>query len=255
MPRDFSLDFVRQQDHRPWGVPDRPWIMRQSWHDLLFAHWPVRAEDLRSKVLGPFEIDTYDGAAWVGVIPFHMTNVTARGLPALPGVSAFPELNVRTYVKRADKPGVYFFSLDAGSSLAVGAARALFNLPYFTASMELSSDDSGVRYESRRSRRLDRLGEFEASYRPIGAPVQPAIGTIEYFLTERYCLYNTDRRGRPYKLEIHHPPWQLQAAVAEFKRNTMAEAAGIALPDRAPLLHLSKRQDMVGWWPTRIEGA
>jgi hypothetical protein len=223
--------------------------MRQTWHDLLFAHWPIEPREMRSRVPRPFEIDRFDGDAWIGIVAFRMTDVAPRGVPAIPWLSSFPELNVRTYVRVEDKPGVYFFSLDAGRSLAVHAARAMFNLPYFAASMRVASEAEGIRYESRR-RRSHPVAAFLARYAPIGASFRAAAGTIEYFLTERYCLYHVDQRGRPYRLEIHHPPWPLQSARATFEHNTMTDAAGVRLPAYAPLTHFAHRQDMVAWAPT-----
>jgi uncharacterized protein YqjF (DUF2071 family) len=158
---------------------------------------------------------------------------------------------VRTYVRVHDRPGIYFFSLDAGSALAVQAARTLLNLPYFSASMTVTPQAGGIEYESRRQDDPSDA-RLSARYRPVGAPFQAVDGTLEYFLTERYCLYNLDHRGAAYRLEIHHPPWPLQAADAEFASNTMADAAGLSLPDMKPLLHFSKRQDMVAWPPTSL---
>ena len=223
--------------------------MTQTWHDLLFAHWPVDREQLRQKVPPGFTLDLFDGQAWIGIIPFHMSNVAPRGLPALPWVSAFPELNVRTYVSVEGKPGVYFFSLDAGNPLAVATARTLFHLPYFSAAMEVEEKDGWVHYSSRRH---DNPAELVARYRPAGGASEPAPGTLEHFLTERYCLYTLDRDFRPYRLEIHHLPWRLQPADAEIASNTMAAAAGVRLPSTAPLLHFSRRQDMVGYRLHRI---
>jgi uncharacterized protein YqjF (DUF2071 family) len=230
-------------------MPDLPWIMTQTWHDLLFAHWPVDPRKLREKVPSAFELDLFDGVGWVGIVPFHMTNVAPRGVPSLPWISEFPELNVRTYVRVHHRPGIYFFSLDAGSTLAVQAARTLLNLPYFSASMTVRRQAGGLEYESRRQDNPS-VARLSATYRPVGTPFQAVYGSLEYFLTERYCLYNLDHRGAAYRLEIHHPPWPLQAADAEFASNTMADAAGLPLPAVKPLLHFSKRQDMVAWPPT-----
>lgn len=224
--------------------------MTQTWHDLLFAHWPVGAAQLRPRVPAAFELDTFEGRCWVGVVPFRMSNVAPRGVPALPGFSAFPELNVRTYVRNGGRPGVYFFSLDAASTAAVLGARALLNLPYFRAGMEARSAGDGVRYRSRRTR---GPAVFEAAYGPAGPAHAPAAGTLEHFLTERYCLYHVGRLGRPYRLDIHHPPWPLQPASASIAVNTMVEAAGIALPETPPLLHFARRQDMVAWGPRRTD--
>jgi len=248
---DFSRGILDQQAHRPWPLPDRPWVMTQTWHDLLFAHWSVEAALLRSRVPRACALDLWEGRAWVGVVPFHMTNVAPRGLPSLPGVSAFPELNVRTYVRVGDRAGVYFLSLDAGSAVAVRAARLLFNLPYFSASMTVTREATGIGYISRRDHG-ETPAEFVATYGPAGSPFSAAPGSLEYFLTERYCLYHVDRRGRPYRLDIHHPPWALQPARAEIERNTMAQAAGLTLTGE-PLLHFAKRQDAVTWAPLGID--
>ena len=251
---DFPSHITAEVAHRPWAMPDGPWIMTQSWHDLLFAHWPVGADALRSLVPPGLELDLFDGQAWVGIVPFHMTNVAPRGVPALPWVSAFAELNVRTYVRVGSKPGVHFLSLDAASSVAVGVARTMFHLPYYPASMKVESEDGYVRYTSRRTVTDGAPAEFVARYRPTG-PVSAAVpGSLDYFLTERYCLYTVNEAFELRRLEIHHPPWPLQAAEATIDVNTMAAAAGIRLPSMAPLLHFAKRQDMVAWAPAAVGG-
>ena len=181
-----------------------------------------------------------------------MTNVAPRGVPALPWVSAFPELNVRTYVRVGDKPGVFFLSLDAGNPLAVGAARTMFHLPYFSASMETRAEAGTISYSSRRTSSGSPLAELVATYRPAGPAFQAQPGTLEYFLTERYCLFTTDSAADVFTVDIHHPPWPLQPADAQFTVNTMADAAGLRLPSMAPLLHFAKRQDMVAWNLTRV---
>lgn len=249
---DFPAHIVEEALHRPWPMPDGPWIMTQSWHDLLFAHWPVAVDHVRSLLPPGLELDLYDHRAWLGVIPFHMTNVAPRGVPALPWVSAFPELNVRTYVRVGDKPDVYFFSLDAGNSLAVTAARTLFHLPYHSASMEVGHEDGFVHYHSQRTSRGAIPAEFKARYRPIGPVHTARVGSLEYFLTERYCLYTLDGTFHLKRLEIHHEPWPLQAAEAFIEVNTMAEAAGLRLPSMQPELHFARRQDIVAWTPIAV---
>jgi uncharacterized protein YqjF (DUF2071 family) len=248
---DFDYRSLDARAHRPWPMPDGPWLMTQSWHDLLFAHWRVDPAVLRRLVPDAFALDLFEGSGWLGIVPFRMTNVAPRGVPSLPVLSRLPELNVRTYVRVGDKPGVYFFSLDAGRALATIAARRLLNLPYHTASMHVCMADAGLV-----SYRSDRQGAppaaFSATYRATGSPFLPASGTLEHFLTERYCLYHLTRAGAPYRLEIHHPPWRLQPAEAEITRNTMAVAAGVTLPVSAPLLHFSARQDMVAWPPESL---
>jgi uncharacterized protein YqjF (DUF2071 family) len=251
---DFPHAILDEVGHRPWPMPASSWILTQSWHDVLFAHWPVDTKDLRARVPAAFELDLFDTQAWLGILPFDMTNVAPRGLPALPWVSAFPEVNVRTYVRVGRKPGIYFFSLDAGNALAVGAARTMFHLPYFSASIEVAREGGRVRYSSRRTSERASPAEFDARYRPAGPPRTAAPGSLEYFLAERYCAYTVDSAGQPYRLEIHHPPWRLQPGEAEIRTNTMAEAAGIRLPSMAPRLHYAARQDTVAWPLVRVEG-
>jgi uncharacterized protein YqjF (DUF2071 family) len=247
---DFNRAILNEVAHRPWPMPHGPWVMTQTWHELLFAHWPVDAGALRAQIPSQFPLDLFDGTAWLGVVPFRMTNVAPRGVPSLPWISEFPELNVRTYVRVNDKAGIYFFSLDAASTLAVQAARTLLNLPYYPAAMSVRPDADDIEYDSRRDE--GTAAALSARYRPVGAAFEAISGSLEYFLVERYCLYNLDHRGAPYRLEIHHLPWRLQRADAEFTRNTMVEAAGVSLPDVKPLLHFSKRQDMVAWLPTAL---
>jgi uncharacterized protein len=231
-------------------MPAAPWLMTQSWHNLLFAHWRVEVSELRKVVPLAFELDLFDGEAWLGIVPFYMTNVGLRATPSLPWVSSFPELNVRTYVRVADRPGVYFFSLDAGRRLAVMAARTFLNLPYFRATMRIEAGRNGVVYSSARQAGGPAL--FSAEYGPTNPPFMASAGSLEYFLTERYCLYHQTHRGIPYRLEIHHPPWSLQLARATIATNTMAAASGIAVSDRHALLHFAQRQDVIAWAPTYL---
>ena len=232
-------------NHRPWPLPRRPWTMLQIWHDLLFAHWPIQPSIMRQHVPPELPLDTFAGQCWIGVVPFHMSSVRPRWVPPLPRLSQFVELNVRTYVALQDQPGVYFFSLDASSVAAVWAARTFYHLPYFSADMNVSIGGDGVTYTSKR--RSGRA-ELSARYRPV-APVQaPQPSSLEHWLTERYCLY-TVHKGSVYRCEVHHAPWPLQLAEAEFPVNTMADAAGISLPQTSPLLHFSRKQEVLVWPP------
>lgn len=240
---------LKSVTHRPWPVPTGPWVMAQSWHDLLFVHWPVAPAAVRKLVPDSLELDLWEGQGWVAVVPFWMSGVRARGTPAIPRLSRFPELNVRTYVKYGGKRGVYFFSLDAASLPAVRAARIWYHLPYFHARMSASIEGEDVVYSSKR---LRGAAEFRGRYRP-SAPVQlRSAGTLEHWLTERYCLF-TEHRGLICVGEIHHAPWPLQNATAEIECNTMAAAAGVELPQTAPLLHFARRLDVV-IWPIRRAG-
>ena len=244
-------EILRQLDHRPWPLPVGPWVMMQSWHDLLFAHWPIPVDVMRALVPPALELDTFDGSAWVGVVPFRMSGVRPRLLPAVPWLSAFPELNVRTYVKARHpahpKPGVYFFSLEAANPVAVALARGLFKLPYFNAKMHLRDDGHTIDYQSRRTHRGAPAAEFAGQYAPTGPVYRAPKGTLAQWLTERYSLYTLDGQQRAHIGEIHHQPWPLQPAEATIQINTMAAASRIPLPDIPPLLHFVRRLDVVVW--------
>lgn len=234
-------------EHRPWPAPPRPWSMKQRWHDLLFAHWPITPEVVREKVPPALEVDLFGGEAWLGVVPFHMSGVRWRGWPVVPGFSAFPELNVRTYATHGGKPGVYFFSLDAASRAAVEVARRWYCLPYFHARMLLRERGGEIQYSSIRTDARGDWAELRARYAPCGEAVQAKPGSLEYFLTERYCLYTTGRDGRLLRGEILHAPWLLQPAVAEIEKNSMAAAAGFRLQDTEPVLHFARQLDVLIW--------
>jgi hypothetical protein len=236
-------------DHRPWPIPSRPWIGRQTWCDLLFAHWPVHAASVRHLVPASLDVDTFDRQTWIGVVPFRMQGVMLRGVPDLPWISAFPELNVRLYVTRDGKPGVWFLSLDASNPLAVWAARRIFHLPYKHARMNVEVTQAGVDYRS--VRRLAPL-TFEGTYRATSPPFESTRGSLEHWLTERYCFYAQDPRGHLLRGDVHHQPWPLQTAEVAIRRNEMLKPHGISLPDTKPLLHFTKRLDVIAWAPIGI---
>jgi uncharacterized protein YqjF (DUF2071 family) len=224
--------------------------MAQTWRDLLFAHWRLPAERLRPHVPDALPVDTYDGSAWLGITPFEVSGLRPRGLTPLPRISRFPELNVRTYTTLDGKPGIWFFSLDAGSAAAVAGARLTYRLPYFHAHMRIERAGGQVRYRSDRAAGTGAPAGLRVSYAPSGAVLAPAPGTLEHWLTERYCLYTVGRRGRILRADIHHPPWPLQPATADFEHNTMPPR-GVPLPAHEPLLHFARRQDVLIWPPHR----
>jgi uncharacterized protein YqjF (DUF2071 family) len=242
---------LRTTEHRPWPLPRAPWVGRQRWCDLLFAHWPVPAAALRPLVPPELAIQEREGTSWVGVVPFRMEDVAPRGVPALPGVSAFPELNLRLYVEAGGKPGVWFVSLDAASRLAVWAARRFFHLPYFHADMECRDDGARIHYASAR-RGAGAHVAFRGAYGPTSDVARARPGSLEHFLTERYCLYARAPTGELVRAEVHHAPWPLQPASATFVENTVGDAQGIALAGPPALLHFARRLDVVVWAPRAI---
>lgn len=253
-----GLDFLRaparqassvsETAHRPWPLPSGPWTLAQSWEDLLFAHWRVDAGQLRKLMPAGLELDEHDGSAWLGITPFVLTGFRLRGTLPLPRLSTFPELNVRTYVTAGGKPGIWFFSLDAASLVAVEAARRAYKLQYFHARMEVARRGRAIAYSSAR-RDAARPYTFEATYRGEGGAAAPSPGSLEHFLTERYCLYAYDRSGL-HRAEIHHAPWRIEPAEVSLDMNTMppdgVDVAG------APLGHLAERQDVLIWPLERV---
>ena len=218
--------------------------MGQTWEDLLFAHWPVPPGPVRGHVPAPLTIDTFDGSAWVGITPFRVRGLRLRATLPAPVVSSFLELNARTYVTFGGKPGIWFFSLDASSALAVAGARRFYRLPYFRARMTAVSAGRAIAYTSARRDGDAQPARWRARYEPVGDVYSAATGSLDHFLTERYCLYAFDD-GRLFRADIHHRPWPLQPAEADIAENTMMPP-GIE-PSAPPLLHLARRQDVVIW--------
>jgi uncharacterized protein YqjF (DUF2071 family) len=231
--------------------------MAQRWNDLLFAHWPMPVAELAPLLPPGLEVDTFDRHAWVGVVPFWMdrvrTRVAGESTLSIPGTTAFPELNLRTYVRsrRTGLRGVYFFSLDAASALAVIGARLLFHLPYFLANMRRHTDAKGcIQYTS--TRMLTRKTvKFRADYKGLGRPANASAsipGSLEHFLTERYCLFTTNG-SRLLVGHIHHLPWPLESADAEIELNDLPRVHGLTLPNpkRAPIVHFSRELEVYIW--------
>jgi uncharacterized protein len=254
--------------HRPWMPPSGPWIMTQTWNDLAFFHYAIEPSVLRALVPEPLTLDLYQGQAWLTVLPFHMNHVRPPGIPAVPGLSAFPEINVRTYVTYGGKPGIYFFSLDAGNLSAVWGARLFYRLPYWHAQMKVEQSRvhlkeaktgepaaSFVRYSSRRIHgpvAADGPAEFQATYRPSTAIEYARTGSLNQFLVERYCLYAVTRQ-RIYRAEVHHLPYPLQGCEYEIEKNTMAEPIGLRLPQNPDLAHYSRRVKVLIWPPEKLK--
>ena len=238
-------------EHRPWPMPKSPWVMTQRWNDLLFAHWPIAAVDLAHLLPDGLVIDTFEGSAWVGVVPFWMDQIRMRVLPQIPGARKFAELNLRTYVRdrHTNQPGVYFFSLDAANPFAVSAARLFFDLPYYWAHMKVDHRaERDIKYSSERLL-TRRPASFKARYRSLGKPCIK--GGLETFLTERYALFTQGKHAIE-RVNIHHMPWPLELAEAEFEVNDLPEAHGIRLPDTKPLLQYSREQVVYIWGLERL---
>lgn len=248
--RDPLAEGLPANSQRVYAPPARPWSVTQRWNDLLFAHWPVPVSQIAPLLPPGLEPDTFDGSAWLGVVPFWMDRVQIRGVPRIPGVSRYPELNLRTYVRErnTNRGGVYSFSLEASNPIAVLFAKGFFHLPYHWARISLSPrQQRGFTCHSERLLCSPPV-RFRAHYRGLGSMCEPGRqGTIEYFLAERYCLFTADRAGRLLRGDIHHTPWLLEGAEAEFEFNDLPTAHGIRLPDTKPLLHYSRELVVYLW--------
>ena len=223
--------WLEETAHRPWPLKSEPWFMGQTWERLLFAHWRVPHDVLRPHVPASLALEEFDGSAWLGITPFRVAGLRLRGLPPVPIVSSFLELNCRTYECRDDRPGIWFFSLDASSRLTVEAARRTHRLPYRLAHFDVVDERFSVDAGG---------GRFDAEYRGEGDATTASPGTLEHFLVERYCLYAGDGDVRA---EIHHRPWQLRAATGDAEQDRIAP---VPLEGEPPC-HYAERQDVVVW--------
>jgi uncharacterized protein YqjF (DUF2071 family) len=227
---------------RPDGQP----LMHQTWGKLLFMHWRIDARELRPIIPAQLEIDTFDGTAWIGIVPFTMWDIRAFPpfMPAVPGFSSAHELNVRTYVHYNGVPGVWFFSLDCNSTSAVIGARTFYHLPYYNADIELQQSGDRIDYA------LERIDDPPAGFRgswTVGETVpftHPE--SRDFFLTERYCLYS-ERDGDLYRARIFHQPWPLQKATMHSYESTMIEALGVQAFQDEPILHYAEAIDVDVW--------
>jgi uncharacterized protein YqjF (DUF2071 family) len=245
-----GADVLNEMSHRPWPVPHKPWNMYQSWYETLFIHWKIPIDQMRTLVPDPLEIDTFDGNAWLGIVPFRVADAHLRHFPRIPFLSDFPELNVRTYVKYKEKPGVYFFSLEAPHIINVELARLFAHLPYMYALMTMRHDDNYTLFESQRFGRSQAC--MAVSYGPNSNVFLADPGTVDHWLTERYCLYTRKERDGLFRQEIHHAPWPLQRARAMIGFNTMLAPLGLETPVEPPLLHYAAEQHVVFWSPEKV---
>jgi uncharacterized protein len=222
--------------------PDQPIVGYQRWRDLLFLHWPVPVEILRPLIPEPLSIDTYEGVAYVGLVPFWMIGVRPWWAPER-SAFRFLETNVRTYTHLDGRdPSTYFFSLEAASAIAVAVARAQFGLPYYWARMGIRRHGSHIEYRTRR-----RLGGGARSWvlfepgEHLGSSVP---GSLEHFLIERYYLH-VERAGQLWRGQVHHPAYPVQRARLLGLRDELIGAAGLPQPTTVPpLVHYVKGVDV-----------
>lgn len=246
------MNIFNEIDHRPYPLPSQNWIMRQTWRNLLFLHWPIPVEKLRPFIPASLKIDTFRGSAWLGVILFVIEGIYPRAVSTLSLVRKFPEINLRTYVKCKDKPGIYFLSIDVGNWASLRLAKRWYRLPYHSAKISFKKEGSSFSCQSNRKGRADIPIIFQGKYAPQSNVFFPKEGTVEHWLTERYCLYSTNNGVDIYCAEVHHRPWPLQAALAEISANTLFTPFDFDLYEEKPLAHYSKGIDSLIFNSKRI---
>jgi len=232
--------------HRPWPLPFMPWVMRQSWNNALFIHYPIAINKLRQLVPEQLQLDTYDGWGWISIVPFKMEKV---GIRAIPFSITFPELNIRTYVTIDNKPGVYFFSLDATNLPVVFLSNMFINLPYLHSQMTIHHDGD---YTSFSCIRKSSDESIACLYHPISEPFTASKGTFDYWVTERYCFYTVNSAGKVNRCNILHKPWPLQHAEAEIRHNSLFSSKSLQFEAITPILHYSKGVDVRVWPLERV---
>ncbi|MBA2175100.1 DUF2071 domain-containing protein [Halobacillus locisalis] len=220
----------------------KSWIMHQTWEELVFMHWPVSVDLLRPHIPETFEIDTYDGTAWIAIVPFRMNDIRFRGMPSVPLGNQLLELNVRTYVSYNGEPGVYFVTLDANHPLGIFLARTVFGLPYVHANMRMDQTDEIFHFTSRRTHSGYAPAHFHASFKTISPPVPSQPGSLLYWLTERYALW-VIRGSSIYKGPIYHRNWSLQKAESEVYINQLTDFLPASVFESKPMTYYSKSLD------------
>ena len=254
MLEDYVEELMRVVDHRTSPLPTGRPMMFQGWDFLLFAHWRCPQQAVRALVPPQLELDTFDGAAWITLVPFRMRDVHVLGTKTLGHLSTFPELNLRTYVRYQGVPGLYFLSLDTTSLGLTLAARTMVGLPYFIANMAMRCGNAATRIRSDRRITGGCPARLVAEYRPTGGAMQAPPGTLEHFLVEWYRLYSVRKSGHVVALDVHHRPWSIAPAEARFKENSMLSAAMLHHAREPDLLHYSARQDVLLWPPETMRG-
>lgn len=216
------------------AVPSSPVVMHQDWANLLFLHWEFPADSIQSRLPEGLYVDTFEGQAYMGIVPFFMKKVRPSYLPSLPGISWFQELNLRTYVfDKHGNPGVWFFTLDCNQWLAVKIARALFSLPYNHASMQYQRDSNQLVYTSRRRGDLeDQIFHYPES---TESTEEAPLGSLEFFLLERYRLFSQSRNGSIYQGMVHHKPYQFQHIAQSVQPTRLFSLCGFEEPNQPPV--------------------
>ncbi|MGB2266477.1 MAG: YqjF family protein [Akkermansiaceae bacterium] len=214
--------------------PDSPVVMKQVWSHLLFLHWQMDPAIIQETLPQGLTVDTHEDNAYLGIVPFFMEDVRPSYCPALPGISWFQELNLRTYVHDDEgRPGVWFYTLDCNQWLAVKIARTLFHLPYQHASMESYQDHGTLTYISRRKRtEVSQIFKYPAT---LDHPCVAETGSLDFFLLERYRLFSTRKSGSIYSGQVHHKPYEFERIQVVDYSTELFSLCGFEPPECPPV--------------------
>ncbi|MEW9677729.1 DUF2071 domain-containing protein [Lentibacillus sp. L22] len=243
----MNNNIIKSTDHREYPLPNGPWMMTQTWENVLFLHWPVAKKELQDHIPSGLDLDTYDGNAWISIIPFRVRRMRLRNTPRVPYFHTFLELNVRTYVKYRGISGVYFFSLDASKAHAVFGAR-MVTLPYFYAKMNMKKRHHTFFYESHR---IGSDAVFKGSYQPTGEAFYPQKDSLNYWLAERYFLW-TQKHRKLYQAGIHHLPWKMKQAQVNVEKPMLPSFLSSDVQKRAPLATYSPTKTALFWMVKKV---
>jgi uncharacterized protein len=248
------IDRLIESEQRAHPGRHGHWLMFEAWEDLLLASWPIDPAVLRPIIPPTLEVDTFDGTAWVSIVPFRAADMRLFSrMGAIPGQVQFPELNFRTYVKHAGTAGVYFLSLDCPGAVASFIGSKWFGLPFKEASMTVERRGGTVHVRSQRITHGGPPVEFAASYSPRGTAAATVPGALDDFLTNRLSLFVMDRHGHLHRGDIWHEPWLLQPVDVTIDVNTIPSPLGITLPGVPLHAAFAARTDSLVYLPARVE--
>ncbi|MBS4176485.1 YqjF family protein [Lederbergia citrea] len=241
-----------ETDQRPFPLPSNPWLFTQTWDKLLFCHWSLPAELLRAHVPNDVDLDLFNGEAWIAIIPFKVNHMRVHGIPEIPYLNSYLELNLRTYVKYKGTPGIYFFTLDANKWSAVIGAKIGAQLPYRHSLMKMNIKENKVYFQSKRKHPGSSKESFYINYQSDSNLYLPEVESLEYWLFERYCFFTT--RGKHlYRGDIHHDRWRVSKAKATIQANSLVPFLPQKYFERQPLLHLSASKQVFAWPIKKIQ--
>lgn len=239
------------EHHKGTDLPNLPWVMKQTWHDLLFAHYPVKLELLQKLVPPVIQLDSYNGSAWIGIVPFHVQNHRARLLPPIPGIDRFSQLNIRTYVTVNGKRGVYFIRVDMNHLIAGVLAKTFYYMPFQAATIKMKQNDQTIHFNSQKNGQ--HQFEFQCKYKPITLPFYAAKGSFEQWLVERYSFYALNKKGEVVRSDILHDYWPLQLVEGEISNHSILLNVGIQVAKDEPILHYAKKMEALLWPVVRVK--